>query len=138
VKLSVTYGRCLRFSCLHHTLASDSTSLGCDNHLCTYVSEEGDDGEGVVSDTPSLLSVCHEGHPLIKRCIGPRNATSPIPQLTRLMYPSVSDVSYEPAPSPSPRFSLTHTRRCIGPRNATSPMTTPARLRYLSVFDSST
>jgi hypothetical protein len=49
------------------------------------------------------------------------------------MYPSVSDNTYEPAPSPSPRFSITRARRCIGPRNTTSPMAT--RLMYLSVFD---
>jgi hypothetical protein len=51
------------------------------------------------------------------------------------MYPSISDNTYEPAPSPSPRFSITHARRCIGPRNTTSPMATPTRLMYLSVFD---
>ena len=62
----------------------------------------------------------------------------PLAQLARLMISSVSDVAYEPAPSPSPRFSLTHTRRCIGPRNATSPMATPARLMFLSGFDNST
>jgi hypothetical protein len=74
-----------------------------------------------------------------RRCIGPRNATSPMAQPARLMYPSVSDDEYEPTPSPSPFFSLTHTLRCIGPHHVTNPMTT-VRLMYLylSVFDNST
>ncbi len=39
------------------------------------------------------------------------------------MYPSVSDGVYEPTPSPSPCFSLTHTLRCIDPHHVTNPMT---------------
>ena len=70
------------------------------------------------------------------KCIGPRNATSPMANPARLMYLSVSDSACEPAPSPSPRSSRTHAHRCIGPRNETSPMAKPARLMYLSVSDS--
>jgi hypothetical protein len=45
------------------------------------------------------------------RCIGPRNATSPLATSVRLIYLSVShgrDSACEPVPSPSPRSSLTH------------------------------
>jgi hypothetical protein len=68
----------------------------------------------------------------------PWNTTSPMDQPMRLLYPSVSDDVYEPSPSPSPCFSLTHGLRCIGPHHGTSPTTTPVRLMYLSVFDNST
>jgi hypothetical protein len=80
---------------------------------------------------PTLLQVLTHAC----RCIGPRNATSPMDQPVRLMYLSVSDSACEPAPFLSPPSSLTQTHRCIGPRNATSPMSQPARLMYPSVSD---
>jgi hypothetical protein len=43
--------------------------------------------------------------------------------------------TYEPVVSPSPSFSLTHTRRWIGPRNATSPTASPVRLSLLFRLD---
>jgi hypothetical protein len=71
-----------------------------------------------------------------RRCISPRNVTSPMAKPAKLMYLSVSDSACEPAPSPSPLSSLTQAHRCIGPRNATSPVVNPARLMYLNVSDS--
>ncbi len=46
-----------------------------------------------------LFSITHT-----LRCIGQHNVTRPMTQPARLMYPSVSDGVYEPAPSPSPCF----------------------------------
>ncbi len=74
----------------------------------------------------------HVPHSHMNRCIGTGKTTSPMTQPTRLMYPSVSDGAYEPAPSPSPHFSLKHTHRYIGPHNTTRPVD------YTSEIDGST
>jgi hypothetical protein len=47
-----------------------------------------------------------------------------------------TDSACEPAPSPSPRSSLTHAHRCIGSRNPTGHLATSAGLMYLSVCES--
>jgi hypothetical protein len=99
-------------------------------------------GKTELSHTASLLHIKRREVGLRKRrevghrCMGPGNATSPLAKPVRLMYLSVSDSACEPAPSPSPRSSLTHAHRCIGPRDATTPVAKPARLMYISVSDS--
>ena len=44
--------------------------------------------------------------------------------------------SRKPAPSPSPRSSLTHAHRSLGYRNKPQPLAKSARLMYLGVYDS--
>jgi hypothetical protein len=80
----------------------------------------------------SCLCLHREGRPLSYR-----NPTWHIlPTSARLMYLSVydnRDSACVPAPSPSPRSSLTHAHRCIGYRNPTFHiLPTSARLMYLS------